>query len=92
MSEPKKLSPYWQKLANAADEILQERIERLQKKTVDPEYCLMDDDKARMMRQQWDIEGMQQMQKDVRKGGLIGKITAFETVLSSKPSLVFRKN
>lgn len=88
----KSLSPYWQKLATAADEILQRRIEKLQAKTVNPDYCLLPGDKARMTRQQWDIEGMQEMQKDVRKGGIVGKLTAFETVLGEKPCLIFGKN
>ncbi len=90
--QPKTLSPYWQKLVNAADVILQRRIDGLQARTVRPEWCLAADDKMRMARQKMELDGMKDVQKAVRRGGFWGKIAAFDTVLSEKPCLVFSKN
>lgn len=87
--ETKRLSPYWRRLVTAADKILTRRIEKLEARTVKPEWCLVADDKARMVKQQWEIEGLRDMQKDVRSGGFWGKAVAFEAVLGEKPCLLF---
>lgn len=88
----KPLSPYWQKLVNAADTILQQRIDSLRARTVQPEWCLAADDKMRMAKQQMEVDGMKDVQKAVRRGGFLGKTATLDTVLSEKPCLVFSKN
>ena len=92
LENKQKLSPYWAKITAEAEKIIARRIHELQEKTVDPAYCLASDDRWRMTRQQWDIEGMQETLESVRKGGFWGKMAAIDAVLTAKPCMVFRRS
>lgn len=92
LNDKPKLSPYWKRITAEAEVILRRRIEELDKKTVDPAFCLLPDDKYRMTRQQWDIDGLKENLDTVRKGGFWGKLAAFDAVLAERPGLIFRRN
>ena len=82
------LSAYWQRIMSKADDILTERIEELESRTVSPEYCIDPSDAARMQRQQTDIDGYKSVLETVREGGLSGKLWALDTVWGENPGMV----
>ena len=85
-----KLSPYWQRLGKEAEKILEEQIDSLRKRTVDPEYCLDKKDSARMAFNQLELAGAKDILSRVRKGDFAGKLWALDTVMGRNPLKVFK--
>ena len=85
------LSPYWQRITGKAEEILTAKIKEIKDQTVDPEACLLPDDRAKMEDRKLTIEFKQAILDRIRKGDLGGKLLALDTVWCENPLLVFRK-
>lgn len=85
----KALSPYWNRLSKEAGHILERQIQELEKRTVPPEYCILSEDKYRMVKQEMEIDGIKSILDTVKQGGLWGKVWAIDTVLKENPRLVF---
>jgi hypothetical protein len=85
------LTPYWQRIVDEAEKQLSDKISRLEKITVSPEFCLLDSDKVTMAKRQFELEALHELFNDVKKGGFRGKFISFEEVLFSKPSYIFTR-
>ncbi len=85
------LSPYWQRITGKAEQILTAKIKEIQEKTVDPEACLLPEDKAKMDDRRLTIEFKQAILDRIRKGDLGGKLLALDAVWCENPFLVFCK-
>lgn len=86
--QTKALSPYWRRITGKAGELLLEKIERLEKQTVDPALCLLPEDAQTMAMRRLDIEGYREILDKVRQGGLAGKLWALDTVWGHSPCMV----
>lgn len=84
------LSPYWQRITAKAEDILEKKIDSLERQSVDPELCLAKSDKQRMERLEMDIKANKSVLKTIKQGRLAGKLWAFDTVWGHNPCLVFK--
>lgn len=87
-NKEKALSPYWSRLMNEAENILRQKIERLERKSVDPEACLLDSDRRLMESYQRSVNGHKSVLKTIADRSFGAKFWAFDTVFREHPSHV----
>lgn len=85
------LSPYWQRITAKAEDLLLKRIEELEARTVDPEYCLLPEDQSTMFKRQLSLSGYKDILERVKEGSLSGKLWALDTVMGYNPFLALPK-
>ncbi|QQG36090.1 MAG: hypothetical protein HYS17_11460 [Micavibrio aeruginosavorus] len=83
-------SLFWVRLRENARSIVEREKADLQKKTVDPEYCLLPSDKDIMEGQQYMIGQMARDIERLKTDGCRSRALALYTVLTSRPSLLFK--
>lgn len=83
-------SLFWARLRENARSIVEREKADLQKKTVDPDYCLLPSDKDIMAGQQYMIGQMVRDIERLRTDGCRSRALALFTVLTSQPSLLFK--
>lgn len=81
---------FWTRLRENARSIVEREKTDLQKQTVDPEYCLLQEDRDIMAGRQELLKGMDQDLRRLQTDTCRSRTLALYTVLTSHPTWLFK--
>ncbi|PJB73499.1 MAG: hypothetical protein CO093_00650 [Alphaproteobacteria bacterium CG_4_9_14_3_um_filter_47_13] len=91
IQDRKNLTPYWRKMMADALKFIRNDIRKIKRETVDPDFCLLPEDKQRMELKGLHLEALEKNKNCIRAGGTKGVLRALDTVWCHDPFLVFKK-